>query len=166
MLSRKLLQILGGATASALLAAPALISPAQATAAPATAAQATAAPATAAPATPALPQPVFDGSIVYLTGGIGQAEQHALKSDAGRYDLAITNANARGDFTTGTDLVIADSSGHSVLSVDGTGPLFYAELPAGRYTIRATNDGVTRVRQANLLPDTLDRLHLVWPQAS
>jgi hypothetical protein len=112
----------------------------------------------------ALPQPVHTRNVTYISGGIGLGEQQALEAQAKNYDLAITNANKAGDFTTGTRLVIAGKKGRDVLRVAGTGPLFYAKLPPGDYTIRAMNDGQYRTRAVKISAGTTTDVHLIWPQ--
>jgi len=52
------------------------------------------------------PQPVHQGKVTYITGGIGEAETQALKASARNYDLQISNAEKDGAFTAGADLVI------------------------------------------------------------
>jgi hypothetical protein len=115
-------------------------------------------------ADPTLPQPVHSGDIAYLSGGFGLTERHALEAQAHNYNLEITNANKAGDFTSDTALVIRSKTGHDVLRVRGTGPLFYAKLPAGDYVIHATNDGQNRTRAVRLAAHDTTDVHLIWPQ--
>lgn len=117
----------------------------------------------AAPAA-AMPQPMHKGDITYISGGIGLGEQHALESQAKHYDLAITNADKAGAFTTGTRLVITAKDGRDVLRVAATGPLFYAKLPPGDYTIRAVNNGQSRKRTVKVASGATTDVHLIWTQ--
>jgi len=73
-----------------------------------------------------MPQPVHRGNVTYISGGIGWGEQRALRAAARNYNLEITNADRKGEFTAGTNLVIESGSGHDVLHATDTGPLFYA----------------------------------------
>jgi len=109
-------------------------------------------------------QPVHSGNITYVTGGFGQSEQHALKAAAKDYNLEITNAIKSGAFTSGTNLLIQSAKGDKVLSVSDTGPLFYAKLPPGRYTIHAINGDETRVRDVTIGERKSADLHLIWHQ--
>jgi hypothetical protein len=113
---------------------------------------------------PALPQPVRHGKVTYLSRGVGEAEEHAIEAAASHYNLRISNADKKGDFTTGTRLVIAAKGGGDLLRVARTGPLFYAKLPPGDYTIRATNDGSHRTRKVKIGAAGATDLHLIWPQ--
>ena len=83
------------------------------------------------------PMPVHRGQISYITGGIGEDEEDAMKAAAGDYNLLISNAEKDGEFTAGTNLVIRDAKGNEVLRARNTGPLFYAQLPPGRYVVDA-----------------------------
>jgi hypothetical protein len=120
--------------------------------------------ALAAPAFADMPQPMHQGKIAYVTGGIGHAEQQALKAEARDYNLAVTNADKEGAFTTGTALVIRAKDGRDVLRVDHTGPLFYAKLPAGDYVLHATNSGQNLTRDIRIAPAHAADIHLIWPQ--
>ena len=113
----------------------------------------------------AQPVPVHRGEVTYLTGGIGADEEDAMKAAASNYNLLISNAERDGEFTAGTDLVIRDAKGREVLSARNTGPLFYAQLPAGRYIVDATYNGVERVRSITVGGRNPADIHLIWPQA-
>jgi len=120
----------------------------------------------AAPAVAAgtLPRPVHRGDVTYISGGFGQGEQHALEAAAKKYNLEITNADKKGEFTAGANLVIRSKSGRDVLRASNTGPLFYAKLPPGNYTIQATSGGQKRVRHVKIAAKGSTDVHLIWPQ--
>jgi hypothetical protein len=118
----------------------------------------------AASAVAALPmaKPMHKGDMTYVSGGIGRAEQRAIERDAAGYNLRVTNANKAGDFTVGTKMVIKGQ--RRTLSVTDTGPLFYAKLPPGRYTIRAINEGQTEMRRVTIPARGAAAVHLIWSQ--
>jgi len=111
-----------------------------------------------------MPQRVHQGNVTYISGGIGWGEQHALQAAARNYNLEITNADRNGEFTAGTNLVIKSGSGHDVLHATDTGPLFYAKLPPGEYTIQATSGNQQRVRHVKIAARGSTDVHLIWPQ--
>ncbi|HUY68988.1 MAG TPA: hypothetical protein VMV79_06770 [Alphaproteobacteria bacterium] len=102
-------------------------------------------------------QPVIKGDVTYVTGGIGEDERKALEAMKKDYNLHVINADRSGAFAA--DVVISIHGDGVDLAVSGTGPLFYAKLPPGAYTISATCDGqqqkkqirVTRGKPLNLL---------------
>jgi hypothetical protein len=111
-----------------------------------------------------MPKPVHQGDVTYVSGGIGLDEQHALEAAARNYNLEITNADRKGEFTVGTNLVIKNKSGHDMLRATDTGPLFYAKLPPGAYTIQATSGDQQRVRHVTIAAKGATDVHLIWPQ--
>jgi len=113
----------------------------------------------------AAPMPVHRGQITYITGGIGADEEDAMKAASGDYNLLISNAEKDGEFTAGTNLVIRDARGNEVLHAQNTGPLFYAQLPAGHYVVDATYDGIERIRNVTVGAQSSANIHLIWPQA-
>ncbi len=110
------------------------------------------------------PQPVHQGKVTYITGGIGQAETQAIKASARNYDLQISNAEKDGAYMAGADLVIRAKDGQEMLRAQNTGPLVYAQLPPGDYVIQATYDGVQRVADAKVADKGATGVHLIWPQ--
>ena len=111
-----------------------------------------------------MPKPVHRGDVTYISGGIGLGEQHALEAAARNYNLEITNADRKGEFTAGTNLVIKSKSGHDMVSVTDTGPLFYAKLPPGEYTIQAKSGNQQRMRHVTIAAKGSTDVHLIWPQ--
>ena len=111
-----------------------------------------------------MPKPVHQGDATYISGGIGLDEQHALEAAARNYNLEITNADRKGEFTDGINLVIKNKSGHDMLRATDTGPLFYAKLPPGGYTIQATSGDQQRVRHVTIAAKGATDVHLIWPQ--
>jgi hypothetical protein len=109
-------------------------------------------------------QPVHEGDATFITGGIGADEQQALEASAKNYNLEITNANKAGDFTADTNFQITSKNGREMISATNTGPLFYAKLPAGEYTIRATNGDQQIMRHVKVSTNRPEDMHLIWKQ--
>jgi hypothetical protein len=93
-------------------------------------------PSAAQPA-PASPDVHKQGDVSYVSGGVGDDSERAMKAIAKDFNLHITLATPTGEYLAGTKLQIAAGSGKTVLDATSGGPLFYAELPPGKYTIRA-----------------------------
>ena len=110
-----------------------------------------------------LPQVMEQGKITYTTGGYGLNERLALEATAKKYDLIISNADKKGEFTANTKIVITDKNNHQMLTVNDAGPLFYAKLPAGNYTIKAANSNEKVERKIAIVGKKQDRIHLIWP---
>ena len=110
-----------------------------------------------------LPQVMHQDGIVYTSGGYGLDERSALEATAKRYDLIISNADKKGEFTADTKIVITNKGNHQMLTVKDTGPLFYANLPTGTYVIKATNGDKKVERTISVMSKKQDRIHLIWP---
>ena len=85
--------------------------------------------------------------VKYLTGGVGLSERAHLEQMAKNYDLKLVFADPAGAYLANVQVDIRNSNGASLIQRDSNGPWFYAELPAGQYTIIATHDGKTETRK-------------------
>ena len=90
------------------------------------------------------------GSINYMSGGVGDEERAAMRSMGTNYNLKLANTLPDGSYVGNVDLTIADSRGTPVLNTTTQGPLFYAMLPQGQYTITARANGQTVQRSLNV----------------
>ena len=106
-------------------------------------------------------QPMQAGNITYLTGGIGDEERAAMQAVKNHYNLSVMSAGISGAFVGDTHLIIRNQQGTELLNTDA-GPLFYANLPPGKYTIQAESEGQTRASTVNIAPGRPAHLHLSW----
>ena len=110
-----------------------------------------------------LPKVIQQDGITYTTGGYGLDERSALESTVKKYDLIVSNADKKGEFTADTEFVITNKGKHETLTVKDAGPLFYAKLPAGTYAIKAVNGDKKVERTISITGKKQDRMHLIWP---
>ncbi len=110
-----------------------------------------------------LPQVMEQGKITYTTGGYGLNERLALEATAKKYDLIISNADKKGEFTANTKIVITNKDNHQMLTVNDAGPLFYAKLPPGTYLLKAANGEKKVERKISIVGKKQDKIYLVWP---
>jgi hypothetical protein len=97
----------------------------------------------------ALPPERSQGSVTYVSGGIGKDESDAMKQAASRYSLAIemaSPASPRAEYVADVKIDIRDQRGATVLSTISDGPILLANLPPGRYTVNATKNGASQQR--------------------
>lgn len=87
------------------------------------------------------------GDVAYVSGGIGDEERTALKTMRSDYNLRVTSADNTGHFSGDTRLIVSDAQNNKVLDTSG-GPLFYVNLPDGRYRVEAYNEDGSRKTQA------------------
>lgn len=96
----------------------------------------------AVPALAAIEMPAeqHQGSVGYVTGGIGQSEAKLFDNRLTDHPLAIElleHAGKREEFTANAAVKIADMHGHTVLDTKAGGPFMLVDLPSGRYSITA-----------------------------
>ena len=96
-----------------------------------------------------LPPERSQGSVTYVSGGIGKDESDAMKQAASRYSLAIemaSPASPRAQYVADVKIDIRDQRGATVLSTTSDGPILLAKLPPGRYTVNASKNGTSQQR--------------------
>src|ERR1700676_1587685 len=96
-----------------------------------------------------LPPERSQGSVTYVSGGIGKDESDAMKQAASRYSLAIemaSRASPRAEYVADVKIDIRDQRGATVLSTISDGPILLANLPPGRYTVNAARNGASQQR--------------------
>jgi hypothetical protein len=102
--------------------------------------------------------------IAYMSGGIGEEEQETLNELGQTYDLKLIFADTTGHYLSDVVVEITDERGHQVLAAVSRGPWFFANLPAGRYRVRATNLGSTREQVIQVSPRHQARLAFSWTE--
>ena len=119
--------IFGAAVACACVAAP-LASRAQ----------------TVDPGTGALPAMKVQGNARFACGGIGSDESNAMRAAMKDHPLSLLFARAGGEYLANVDVSIKSGSGDTALAMRAAGPVCLIDLPAGRYTVEASSEGVTK----------------------
>lgn len=109
----------------------------------------------------ALPTTQHDGNVTYITGGIGDEERTALESVSRDYNLHVLSAGRNGAFTGDTKLAIYDKMGNQVMMSE-VGPMFYASLPPGKYTVRAVNEGKEQDQTVKLSSNNSTNIQFMW----
>ena len=116
--------------------------------------------------TDGMPEIMQQNNITYVTGGIGDDEKAALDAAKGNYNLHIINANPDGAYVSNVHLSIADKTGTEVFSSDA-GPIFYAKIPNGRYSVTATHNDQTKKQNLTISSQTkASHINFVWKPAT
>ncbi len=103
------------------------------------------------------------GNIPYVSGGVGVEESTALQAVQRDYNLRITSADHLGHFYGNTHVMVRDAKAQTLLDITG-GPLFYAQMPKGRYVVEgATNNGQTKTQKVNITGTKPAIVHFSWP---
>jgi hypothetical protein len=91
--------------------------------------------------------------IRYVSGGVSSEDEDAIKQLAKDFALRVTFATASGSYLGGGVVEVRDRAGKKVLEARSDGPLFFAELPPGKYTVKATSGSEdTRTKEIQVTP--------------
>jgi hypothetical protein len=113
----------------------------------------------------ALPQPTTEGSVTYVSGGIGKAESAAMIAEAKRYSLSLVfSDNKRNEYLADVHVTIQDRGGTDVLSTVSEGPIMLVKLPAGSYTVIAEAYGKGLRTRVRVTAAGEQRLDFHWPR--
>ena len=77
-----------------------------------------------------------ENGITFVTGGIAD-ERAALERTSHQYNLKLTMTSPCGRMAV-APLRIEDQQGETLVNSPDAGPLFYAKLPAGKYTVHVS----------------------------
>ncbi|CUI37548.1 carboxypeptidase-like regulatory domain-containing protein [Achromobacter xylosoxidans] len=113
----------------------------------------------------ALPPVQQQGSVQYVSGGIGLDESEAMKAAAKDYPLALTFAaqrDGKADYVANVAVTIKDGQGKQVLHAESGGPYMLVKLPAGHYKVSATYEGKAQERDVKVENSGTARAVFEW----
>lgn len=96
------------------------------------------------------PQPQTVNGVRVLSGGVGDEAQDEMQRLQDEFNLHITFADDTGAYLAEVPLVIENDAGETLVDTVSRGPLFYAELDAGEYTVSTTMNGVEHKRTVSI----------------
>lgn len=111
----------------------------------------------------AAPQVQTFVDVNYITGGVSIEEEAVLAEMAKDYTLKVVNALKCGDYLNNINILIMDNSDNIMLEADTDGPLLYANLPAGKYTVYASAFGERYKKPVNLKQGIQRMVVFYWP---
>lgn len=100
--------------------------------------------------TGAIPEMKSGGAGQYVCGGVGVDESTAMRAAMKDHPLSLLFARAGGAYLANVDVAVKDASGATALAMRTDGPICLIDLPAGRYTVEASTDGVTKSEAVTL----------------
>jgi hypothetical protein len=115
---------------------------------------------------PVQEQSAPSATIDYVTGGIGTKERDTLLASESNYNLKVEAAYNSGHYLSDVTIRILDSKGNQILSAMTDGPLFYARLAPGTYTVEANFHDTIKKQTVTLAAPSgkPKRVVLVWPE--
>ncbi|HEU5046738.1 MAG TPA: hypothetical protein VFT64_02740 [Rickettsiales bacterium] len=90
-----------------------------------------------------------NSSVDIVSGGIGDDELAHMKSIQNQYDLKLLITEKNGTFISDVAVHIEDMKGHVLADVTAEGPILLANLPTGKYKVRAQR-GDDEVKDAKI----------------
>ncbi|QVQ27900.1 carboxypeptidase-like regulatory domain-containing protein [Achromobacter deleyi] len=112
-----------------------------------------------------MPPVQHQGSVEFVSGGIGIDESEAMKAASRDYPLALTFAaqrDGKADYVANVAVAIQDAQGKSVLQATAEGPYMLVKLPAGNYKISATYNGQAQEREVSVQNAGTARAMFEW----
>lgn len=116
-----------------------------------------------------LPKEQVQGSVHFVSGGIGKDEADAMQRAMKRYPLAlefVAKARTRDEFLADVAVKIKDRRGHVVLKTVSTGPfLLVRDVHPGKYEVTAEERGKSEKRTAEIKAKGSERMVFEWKSA-
>ncbi len=115
--------------------------------------------------TTALPREQVQGSVSYLSGGIGLDESNAIKQAAAQYPLElefVRKATPKAEYLSNIKVTIKDHAGKTVLETTSNGPFLLAKLPVGQFSVTAERGGEAKQRVVNIKAQGHERVMFEW----
>ncbi len=117
----------------------------------------------------ALPAETTQGSVRYVSGGVGEDSATAFKQAAAKYPLELLfaqKASPNDVYLAGVKVTVRDRAGKVVLDAVADGPYLLAAMPAGRYQIEANHEGVAKTQAVEIASGKHQRVVMVWTARS
>lgn len=100
----------------------------------------------------------------FVCGGVGDADQRAIKAEAPRHSLMLTFAVSTGAYLADVDVEIKDSKGTVVLAARCGGPIMLVDLPSGgTWRVTAHSNGQSREKILTAGAGRSAQATFVWP---
>ena len=91
-----------------------------------------------------MPAMKVQGAARYACGGIGSDESDAMRAAMKDHPLSLLFARTSGEYLANVDVTIKAAGGDTALAMRAAGPVCLIDLPAGRYTVEASTEGMTK----------------------
>ena len=99
----------------------------------------------------------------FISGGVSSEEREVLEASRKAYNVQLTFAEIGGAYLADVNLVITDAKGGEIIGIKANGPLFYIQLPPGRYGVSATFKNETKkLKSVIVAKDKIVRQTLIW----
>lgn len=100
--------------------------------------------------------------ISYISGGVGDEEQSAIKNLSADYNLEVLMALKNGNYLADVNVRITDTQGNVLLETVSNGPFLLVDLQPGVYVIAADYQGKQQQKTAYLDRGEHEQLNFYW----
>ncbi|WP_347986517.1 carboxypeptidase regulatory-like domain-containing protein [Methylomonas sp. AM2-LC] len=105
------------------------------------------------------------GEVNFVTGGVGAEERQELQALRGEYNLQLLFIlKDSGSYLSDVKVRIEDAKGVVYLETVADGPLLFAKLKPGNYTVHANQDGYEINKKALIGTEKSTSLIFSWPK--
>lgn len=111
------------------------------------------------------PQPQQQGSVSFISGGVGDDDAQRMKQLRSGYPvelLFVTQGNPN-QYLSDVKVQIMDKGGKVVLDTTADGPFLLAKIPPGRYSVSADSNGSVKRQTIQVGGGKTQRVMFVWP---
>lgn len=109
-------------------------------------------------------EPQRQGSVTWISGGIGQDELEALHAAQSGYNLRLLFAlQGSGEYLANVAVRVVNGHGDTLLDANSRGPFLYAKLPAGTYKVTASSEGRAQTRSISVPATGAAAQSFYWP---
>ena len=110
-------------------------------------------------------KPQVQGEVNFVSGGIGGDERDALQLMRANYNLHLLfSIRDTSEYLSDIKVSIADVTGNDLLDTVAEGPMLFARLKPGRYSISADRNGHLINKTVNISDKRGASLSFTWPQ--
>jgi len=104
-----------------------------------------------------------EGSITFLSGGIGQQERETLKEMGKEYTLKLIFSNKNGEYLSDVAVKVWDQNNKTILTAVSDGPWLFINLPSGTYHLDANFKGnEKKISKINIEKETQKTVSIQW----
>lgn len=108
-------------------------------------------------------EPMVSVEVGYISGGNDPAERARMEEMSEDFNLQLTMMEPGGGYNTaGAVVKIVNSSGETLVQAVSEGPLFYADLEPGAYTVIGEYQGNVQKRAVSVDEDAQKEITLQW----
>jgi hypothetical protein len=110
-------------------------------------------------------KPQAQGEVTFVSGGVGSDERNAMQAIRADYNLSLLfSVQGTGEYLSEVKVSITDSKGNTFLETVSDGPMLFASLKPGHYTVTAELDGQVAHKKAAIVGNKRTSISFIWPQ--